>query len=167
MDLSSSETQPLAERLGENLSQRGWTITAAESCTGGLLAGALTAIPGSSAWFHGSAITYANRIKTALVGVSPAVLETHGAVSQDTVEAMAHGAARVFEAEVAIAISGIAGPDGAVPGKPVGTVWIAVATPNNTIIAREYHFEGDRQAVRAQAVISALRATLNVFEKPL
>ena len=162
MDLSIDATD-LAERLGMALENRAWTVTAAESCTGGLFAGALTAIPGSSAWFLGSVVTYANRAKTSLAGVPPGVLEGHGAVSKNTVEAMARGAAARLEANMAVAISGIAGPDGGVPGKPVGTVWIAVAGPH-TIQTRMHRFDGDRHTVRMQAVIAALRATLKALE---
>lgn len=163
--------QPLREdvldqctRLGAILSTRGWTITAAESCTGGLLSAAFTSVSGSSAWFPGAWVTYSNASKSAQLGVPAAVLERHGAVSGETVEAMASGAASTMPADVAIAISGIAGPDGGVPGKPVGTVWIAVSSPGRSLYSECFHFAGDRQAVREQAVISALAATLTEIE---
>ncbi len=172
--------EDLAAAVGAQLLARGWTITAAESCTGGLFAAALTAIPGSSNWFHGSFVTYANHAKQSLTAVPEATLDAHGAVSEETVVAMATGAAEAFGANVAIAISGIAGPDGGVPGKPVGTVWICVSlqgatpaddttaesrstsecAPNNVAKATRHAFSGDRQQVRDQAVSAALTATL-------
>lgn len=157
---TSDETIDLAMRLGEQLIAKQWTVTTAESCTGGLVSAALTAVPGSSAWFHGALVTYSNDVKAAWLGVPEAVLDSHGAVSRETVSAMAAGASKTMRAELAVAISGIAGPDGGVPGKPVGTVWIAVAT-GQSIDAVCHHFAGDRKAVRQQAVISALRATLS------
>ena len=159
MELMNEATE-LASQIGAELIPRGWTVTTAESCTGGLAAGALTAIAGSSAWFHGGLVTYANHVKTNLAGVPPDVLRKYGAVSRETVEAMARGAAVGLDADMAIAISGIAGPQGGVPGKPVGTVWIAIAGPNDAVESHVCHFDGDRQSVRMQAVVTALRATL-------
>jgi nicotinamide-nucleotide amidase len=155
----------LAAAIGAQLMARGWTITAAESCTGGLFAAALTEVPGSSGWFNGSFVTYANSTKQLLTGVPPATLEVHGAVSKETVVAMSTGAASAFGADVAIAISGIAGPDGGVPGKPVGTVWICLSVRGSSgstmnSMAVRHQFSGDRQQVRDQAVSAALSATL-------
>jgi len=115
----------LAQRVLELLTERGETLTTAESCTGGLIASTLTRVPGSSAGFHAGFVTYANHIKTSVLGVSPESLERHGAVSREVVIEMAEGALRRSGADYAVAVSGVAGPDGGTPDKPVGTVWIA------------------------------------------
>ncbi len=156
----SSEVLAQVRRIGEYLISRGWTITAAESCTGGLFCGALTAVAGSSAWFNQGLVTYSNNAKTRWVSVPEATLQSHGAVSRATVESMATGAMAATGADVAVTISGIAGPDGAVADKPVGTVWIAVASADGGVGATLHQFDGDRQSVRIQAVEAALRATL-------
>ncbi|MEP1593698.1 MAG: nicotinamide-nucleotide amidohydrolase family protein, partial [Halieaceae bacterium] len=115
----------LAGRVLELLQEQGKTLTTAESCTGGLIASMLTRIPGSSAGFHGGFVTYANHIKASVLGVDENVLAEHGAVSEEVVLAMAQGALTRADADLAIAVSGIAGPDGGTPDKPVGTVWLA------------------------------------------
>ncbi len=135
------------------------TMTTAESCTGGLIAGALTDMAGSSAWFEQSVVTYSNRAKQDLLGVPSMVFEQHGAVSEACVLAMAAGAQERSGATVAVAASGIAGPDGAVPGKPVGTVWLGWAL-DGQLSAELLHLQGDRLAVREQAVLHALRGTI-------
>lgn len=145
--------------LAENL-----TMTTAESCTGGLIAGALTDMPGSSAWFEQSVVTYSNRAKQALLGVPATVFEQDGAVSEACVLAMADGARRRSGAQIAVAASGIAGPDGAVPGKPVGTVWLGWAI-GERLSAELLHLQGDRLAVREQAVLHALRGTIARIRK--
>lgn len=150
----------LATEIGARLIECDATITAAESCTGGLFAGALTSVPGSSAWFKGSLVTYANDTKQALADVPASTLDEYGAVSEPTVIAMAIGAARALDADVAVAISGIAGPGGAVPGKPVGMVWVGVTVSGQSARAVCHQFEGGRVEVREQAVTAALRATL-------
>ena len=163
------EIDALAERLGRALAARGLTVTTAESCTGGLIAGAITSVAGSSAWFSEGYVTYANAAKRRLVGVPATTLEAHGAVSEATVRAMARGALERAGADLAVAASGIAGPGGAVPGKPVGTVWLAVATRAGQgageaaaarVSARRHRFGGTRAEVRRAAVIEGLRATL-------
>jgi PncC family amidohydrolase len=116
-----SEVRPEA-RLGAALLRRGWTVATAESCTGGLVAHRLTDVPGSSAWVVGGVVTYSNAMKTALLGVPAALLETVGAVSAETARAMAEGALRMFAADLVVSVTGIAGPGGATPGKPVGLV---------------------------------------------
>src|SRR5690606_6844774 len=117
----------LAAELGGALADRGWQIATAESCTGGGIAAAITAVAGSSAWFEAGFVTYANRIKTQVLGVDGAILTAEGAVSRAVVEQMARGALTAAGADLAVAVTGIAGPDGGSPGKPVGTVWFAWA----------------------------------------
>ncbi|MBR6022186.1 MAG: CinA family protein [Kiritimatiellae bacterium] len=131
------------------------TLATAESCTGGLLAAAITDVPGASAVFHAGFVTYSNDAKTALLGVSPDTLAAHGAVSPETVLEMADGAARRAAADYALALSGIAGPTGGTPEKPVGLVFIALRTPD-ALTAHRYLFPGPRPAVRSAAVSAAL-----------
>ena len=142
-------------KLAKVLQSRGLTITTAESCTGGLIAKSLTDLSGSSSWFSQAWITYSNEAKGQMLGVSEAVLEQHGAVSAAVVEAMAKGASSRSGASIAVAVSGIAGPGGATPGKPVGTVWIAWASATG-VTSQKYLFAGDRQSVRAQATLAAV-----------
>lgn len=131
------------------------TLATAESCTGGLVASAITAIPGSSRVFTHGFVTYANAAKTQMLGVSEALLATHGAVSEPVARAMAEGARSRANVDYAISTTGIAGPDGGTAEKPVGTVWFGLAGPATT---RAYHrlFQGDREAIREQAVAFAL-----------
>jgi len=147
--------------LGENLRAHGNLLATAESCTGGLLASTLTDTPGSSDWFAGSVVAYANRVKEKLLGVDPALIREHGAVSEPVVLAMARGVLAAVGADISVAISGIAGPSGGTPDKPVGTVWMAWAWPSGTR-ARLYTFNGTREAVKAQAVMAALNGLLSV-----
>jgi len=158
---SGDEVAALAQRLGQALVARGLQVTAAESCTGGLVAAALTDVAGSSAWFGESVVTYANEAKQRLAGVPAHTLQTHGAVSAETVRAMAEGLLARTAADLAIAVSGVAGPGGGSVAKPVGTVWIAVAQRRHGCDVQHHRFDGDRAAVRRQAVLSALRATLS------
>ena len=144
------------QNIAERLIATGKSVSCAESCTGGLLAAEFTRLPGSSAWFHMSWVTYSNEAKQRLLGVLPHTLETHGAVSEETVREMAEGALRLANADYALSISGIAGPDGGSAEKPVGTVCLGLAT-RQTSFARRMHFTGDRDAVRAQAVAFALQ----------
>lgn len=151
---------PLQAAVGQLLLDRhkagqSVTVTTAESCTGGLLAGMLTDIPGSSNYFHQGWVTYANQAKQQLLGVSADVLESHGAVSEPVVLAMATGARQRSGADVALAISGIAGPEGGSADKPVGTVWIAISSASLTM-ARKWIFPGDREMVRDRAAKMAL-----------
>ncbi|TIC87230.1 CinA family protein [Crenobacter intestini] len=142
-------------RLGDALRARKETVALAESCTGGLIAAALTDVAGSSDWFGWGFVSYANAAKQAMLGVRADTLAAFGAVSRETVLEMAGGARSRASADWAVAVSGIAGPGGGSPGKPVGTVWIAVAGPDG--VAAECHlFAGDRAAVRAQTVEAAL-----------
>jgi nicotinamide-nucleotide amidase len=158
--LAAALVAELAAGLGQLLLARGWTVTTAESCTGGLIAAALTDIDGCSAWFRQGVVTYANHSKSALLGVDAKVIETQGAVSETVVQAMADGARMCAGAEVAVAVSGIAGPSGGSTDKPVGTVWIAWCVPGAAIQAERYLFDGDRQAVREAALLQALRGTI-------
>ena len=141
--------------IAEHLTSRRQTVTCAESCTGGLLAGALTSLSGSSQWFHQSFVTYSNQAKQERLGVMPDTLLKHGAVSRETVYEMARGAKAVAQADYALSISGIAGPSGGSAAKPVGTVWFGLATPESSF-EQTALFTGGREAVRAQAVEYAL-----------
>jgi nicotinamide-nucleotide amidase len=154
----------LAAVVLERARRAGWTVGAAESCTGGLVGVRLTEIPGSSDVFIGSAVCYANRLKTELVEVAPALIETHGAVSEPVARAMAEGACRRLGVDLAVAVTGIAGPGGGTPDKPVGTVWYAAADRNGTI-ARTSVVLGTRPEIRAraaQAALNLLRSRLPV-----
>lgn len=156
------ETFALATRLGEGLMARGYAITTAESCTGGLLSAAITDVPGSSAWFAQGLVSYSNEAKERLLGVSSAALVSHGAVSEAVVVAMAEGARRSSGAEAAIAISGVAGPGGGSPDKPVGTVWIAWSLVA-VVRAERFLYPGDRLCVRMAATRSALDGMLRLL----
>lgn len=162
MDLVTLE--PLVLALGQALRARRWRLATAESCTGGLIAAACTAVPGSSDWFERGLVTYSNAAKSELLGVPRAHFEQHGAVSEPVALAMAQGALRVAPVQLAVAVTGIAGPGGAVPGKPVGTVWLAWAVAGGPAVARCHGFDGDRAAVRAQAVQAALAGLLSLAE---
>jgi nicotinamide-nucleotide amidase len=150
----------LARSVGERLAAAGETLVTAESCSGGWIAKACTDVPGSSAWFRGGVVAYDNSIKTGLLDVPGALLVQHGAVSEPVVRAMAAGALQRLGATVAVAVSGIAGPDGGTPGKPVGTVWLAWARRNGdgapVVESRSERFAGDRDAVRRWTVLRAL-----------
>ncbi len=134
---------------------RGKTVATAESCTGGLICGALTAIPGSSDVVLGGIVAYANRIKTALLGVPAPVIAEHGAVSAPVAAAMAEGARAALAADIAVAVTGVAGPGGGTAEKPVGLVWFGLATAGGTV-TRSERFDGDRDAVRRATVLVAL-----------
>lgn len=156
-----TQQDELARELGAALSARGWLCATAESCTGGLVAGAITAISGSSGWFDCGFVTYSDAAKVAMLGVPSAVLDAHGAVSEATAIAMAEGALSRSDAEIAVAITGIAGPAGAVPGKPVGTVCFAwarrdAAAPGASTWVETRLLSGDRAAVRSAAILVAL-----------
>ena len=141
--------------LGETLRRHRWRIAVAESCTGGLLAGALTAVPGASDWFVAGLVTYANEAKEALLGVERATLAEHGAVSEPVARQMAAGALRRTGTQMALSITGIAGPGGGSPDKPVGTVWMGLASPEG-LVARRHRFAGDRHAIRSTTVRQAV-----------
>lgn len=155
-----SEVEPLVMALGDALRARGWHVASAESCTGGLIAAACTAVAGSSDWFERGYVTYSNAAKTEAIGVDAALIAAHGAVSEEVALAMARGAAAHGKADLAVAVTGIAGPGGAVPGKPVGTVWLALAQAGGAARAERLQLDGDRRAVRAQTVRIALERLL-------
>lgn len=150
------------QEIGELLVLEDLFLGTAESCTGGLVASTLTDIPGSSKWFRGSVVAYANDVKRDVLGVGQELLDAHGAVSEPVVRAMANGANRVLGTEVSVAVSGIAGPDGGSAEKPVGTVWIAFAYPSGTR-ARKYTFSGSRESIKAQTVMAIINGLLSVL----
>lgn len=145
--------------LGGHLRRRGWWLACAESCTGGGIAAALTDIAGSSAWFDRGFVTYSNEAKQDMLGVSGTTLAHFGAVSRETVLEMASGALAHSRAQLSVAVSGIAGPGGGTPDKPVGTVWLAWAT-QDLVSAHCARFTGGRARVRAAAVDAALLGLL-------
>ncbi|MCX7751059.1 MAG: CinA family protein [Candidatus Bipolaricaulota bacterium] len=149
----------LEARVGRVLAARGETLAVAESCTGGLLAGRITDVPGASAYFRGGIVAYSNEAKVSLLGVPPEVLRTRGAVSPECARAMAAGARERFGATHALAVTGIAGPGGGTPEKPVGLVYIALASPDG-MWAEEHRFSGGRAEVRRQACDAALTLLL-------
>ncbi len=150
-------------KTGKVLVERGWRVSTAESCTGGGVAQALTELPGSSAWYEGGVVVYSNHLKQSLLNVPAELLAREGAVSEAVVREMARQVCRVTGVDVGVATSGIAGPGGAVPGKPVGTVWIGWCV-HGEVTAECYLFEGDRVAVREQAVMNALTGLLHRIE---
>ena len=154
----------LTQTIIQTLAKKGETITFAESCTGGQLAAAFTAISGASAVFNGSVVSYANTIKEEWLGVYPATLKKHGAVSRECVAEMLTGILRMAQADYAIAVSGIAGPTGGTPNKPVGTVYIGIQTPQTSTI---YHnvFKGDRASIQHQSVIFAIEKLSEMIKK--
>jgi len=150
------EINRLAREVVEGARRRGWTITAAESCTGGLVSAALTDIPGASDVLERSLVTYSNAAKTALLGVSADVIAAHGAVSAATAEAMAAGARAAADADLAIAVTGVAGPGGGSADKPVGLVWFGLADRDGVTTHESRFGDLGREAVRAAAVTRAL-----------
>lgn len=163
--IADQDLAALCERVGNHLLAAGRRLVTAESCTGGWVAKACTDIAGSSRWFECGFVTYSNSAKARDLGVSERTLADNGAVSEATVREMAVGALRVSGADVAVAISGIAGPDGGTPTKPVGTVWFGLASrqPDKTEVAAEVLlFSGDRETVRRCSVVRALELVLGV-----
>ena len=148
------------------LRQRGLKLAVAESCTGGLIGHRITNVPGSSDYFNGGVIAYAYEAKVNLLGVSWNTLKAYGAVSRETVLEMAAGARRSLEADIAVSVSGIAGPGGGTPDKPVGTVWVGLAAPEGKW-ARVFHFPGDREQNKAAASEAALALLLDYLERKL
>lgn len=157
----------LATTLGQLLLTRQATVTVAESCTGGGLGAAITAVPGSSQWFDTGFITYSNLAKQRWLNVDAELLDNYGAVSAEVVDAMAAGALNQTGASYAISISGIAGPDGGSPKKPVGSVWIGWASNSGHSAHQLYPFDGDRHAVRNQAVARALEGMIALVQGDL
>jgi PncC family amidohydrolase len=148
--------QDLEEKVGELLSQRGWTLAVAESCTGGLVGHRITNVSGSSAYFEGGVISYSNEVKEHVLGVPLETLIDHGAVSKETVLAMARGVRRLLGTDVAVSITGIAGPTGGTPEKPVGLVYIGLAA-EDAESAEKHIWAGDRESNKAQTAEAALK----------
>ena len=153
----------LAEQIGTVLRKHGDKLAAAESCTGGWVCQAVTDVAGCSAWFDCGFVTYTNTAKQQLLGVPESVLAAYGAVSEETVCAMAAGTLCNSQADCVVAVSGIAGPTGAAPGKPVGTVWFAWQRREGRCATRRVQFDGDRRSVRRQAVAVALQGILEMY----
>ncbi|HTC25708.1 CinA family protein [Dyella sp.] len=160
MELSSvptdAELAVWATQIAADMQHHRLMLVTAESCTGGWIAKTLTDLPGSSAWFDAGVVTYSYDAKASLLGVSRATLEHNGAVSEETALEMVSGALDRFGAGVAVAVTGIAGPTGGTPDKPVGTVWISWQRRGGAPRAKRFHFSGDRDAVRRQTVAAAL-----------
>jgi len=152
----------LAQELVTILSQRNQSLATAESCTGGLISAAITAIPGSSAVFRGGIVAYDSAIKQSLLQVPSKMLEQHGPVSREVVREMAAGARRIFRSDWALAVTGIAGPGGGTESTPVGTVWMAIAGPEG-IMSLENKFSGDRRQIQEAGVYTLLKALYGVF----
>jgi nicotinamide-nucleotide amidase len=157
----SAATLALAKALGRALAARGWRAATAESCTAGLIAGAITDVAGSSAWFDRGFVTYSNAAKTEMLGVREATLAAHGAVSEAVAREMAEGALARSPADVAVAVTGVAGPAGGTAAKPVGMVCFAWGVRGGAVETATRHFPGDRAAVRAATVAEALAGMLD------
>jgi len=162
-DFDDNELQHLASVMAERLAGTGQMLATAESCTGGWVAKICTDLPGSSSWFERGFVTYTNDSKQEMLGVSAETLERYGAVSEQTVKEMAAGALEHSRAQLSLSISGIAGPGGATPGKPIGTVCFGWAL-EGSVHAETRCFAGDREAVRRQAVAHALKGALAQFD---
>lgn len=162
--LSNAEqiTHTAIAQTAKSLLKNQWMLATAESCTGGMIAAACTDVAGSSAWFERGFVSYSNASKTELLGVDPALIERCGAVSQEVVRAMVQGALQHSHAQVAVAVTGVAGPSGGTAAKPVGTVWFGWATPAG-VNAQVQHFAGDRAAVRAATLAHALQGLIRLL----
>jgi len=149
----------LAERLQARCLEKGWTVGTAESCTGGLVASAITTVPGSSGYFLGAIVSYADQVKEDVLGVPTAVLASHGAVSAQVARAMAEGARARLRVDLAVAVTGVAGPDGGSAAKPVGLTYVAIAGPGG-VDARRYLWSGDRIANQYASAAACLERLL-------
>jgi nicotinamide-nucleotide amidase len=156
MNTDDASLARLTTEVGAKLKAAGLKLAAAESCTGGWIGKALTDVAGSSAWFERGFITYSDEAKVAMLGVQPGALKAHGAVSEPVAREMAAGAADWSQAQVAVAVTGIAGPDGGSADKPVGTVWIGWRWADGKVSSRHFLFKGDRESIRRQSVLAAL-----------
>lgn len=161
--VSDEELHQLAAALGDRLRARNWMLATAESCTGGWVGQLLTSLPGSSQWYERGFITYANAAKTEMLGVPEATLDTYGAVSEETAAAMAAGALAHSHAQATLAISGIAGPGGGTPQKPVGLVCYGWALEDGTVMSSTCRLDGDREEIRSRAVAAALRGLIDLI----
>ena len=153
------------EQLSQHFVRNNWRLVSAESCTGGLLAASVTSLAGSSDWFEGAFVTYRLTAKTRFLGVQPATLRHHGAVSEPVAREMAQGALARSDADISVAITGLAGPSGGEPLQPVGTVWFAWCDVNGLIQAQAHVFAGTRAQVRERAVATALDGLLRLFDE--
>jgi len=151
----------LAERLGEALSQRRWTISTVESCTAGGLAYRITEVPGSSTYFLGGVVAYDNRVKVDWVGLPERIFAEHGAVSEEAARSMSENGRSRFDTDLCVAITGIAGPGGGTAEKPVGTVFISASSRTETRTER-FQFEGDRETIRQRSIDAALDLALDL-----
>ena len=151
-------------RLAELLISKQWRLVTAESCTGGMIAAACTDLAGSSAWFERGFVTYSNDAKMELLGVEERILRRAGAVCQGVAKAMALGAIAQSHAEVAVAVTGVAGPTGGSPAKPVGTVWFGFALPGK-VVTEKLHFDGDRAAVRSATLHHAINRLIALLQQ--
>lgn len=161
--MTEDDVTEAARRLGRAAKRRRVKIVTAESCTGGGVATAITRISGSAQWFERGFVTYSNDAKREMLGVDPRTLEAYGAVSEETAIEMAAGSLSRSQGDVSVAITGIAGPTGAAPGKPVGTVHFAWAYRGGTIQTRHFRFPGDRVAVRIQSVYVAIQGLIDLL----
>ncbi len=150
----------LSAKVGHYLQRKGESLVTAESCTGGWIAQVVTAVPGSSAWFEGGLVTYSNEMKHSVLGVPESELELYGAVSQQVVESMVQGAVRIGNANVSVAVSGVAGPGGGSKEKPVGCVWIGWGI-NGQVYSERHVYSGNREEVRYQTVMDALEGIIS------
>ncbi|OUR63604.1 damage-inducible protein CinA [Methylophaga sp. 42_25_T18] len=155
--MSNNDLQILIQNVADILNKQQWHLATSESCTGGWLSKCCTDLSGSSTWFDRGFVTYSNKSKQDLLNVSLATLEQHGAVSEQTAIEMAQGALDNSDANISVAITGIAGPDGGTVEKPVGTVWLAWSIKNGATKSEHIHLSGDREQIRYQAVIAALQ----------
>ena len=162
--MPSDTLTTLATLVGARLRAQRVMLATAESCTGGWVAQAVTAIAGSSEWFERGFVTYSDAAKQEMLGVSARTLAAHGAVSEQTAREMAAGALAHSSAQVAVAITGIAGPGGGSPEKPVGMVCFAWAVTGGKLVVQTLHFKGDRESVRRQSVIAALQGVLALLD---
>ena len=162
---AAPDLAPTVRQLAAALQQRGWLMATAESCTGGQIAAACTDLAGSSLWFDRGFVTYSNAAKTEMLGVPAALITAHGAVSEAVVRAMAHGAVAHSQAQVSVAVSGVAGPSGGSADKPVGTVWLAWCVQGQ-VHSHVHHFPGARAAVRAQTTALALQYLATILQPP-
>lgn len=162
--MDTQDTLTLVQSLAERLLARGATLATAESCTGGLIAAACTELAGSSAWFERGFVTYSNQAKTELLGVDAELIAQHGAVSEPVARAMAQGALVQAQVDYGVAVTGVAGPSGGSPDKPVGTVWLAWAARDGRLISRVCLFEGDRARIRQQTCVEALQGLIRLAQ---
>lgn len=163
--MTTEPLNKLAVEVGTALSGRGYSLATAESCTGGWIAKAITDIAGSSAWFERGFVTYSNRSKSEQLGIDAGLIDEYGAVSIEVVEAMARGALKYSTADMAVAVSGIAGPGGGGPEKPVGMVWFAWAMRQEGVYSEYQQFHGSREHVRYAAVTRGLTGILEMLAR--